>query len=185
MHTKPGQISNSKQHEHYIKIKCKTKARGRKQSKLKKREGKFEEKKNEQKLKGDIVKWRKAATEKGNCYEDDELLSSNSRNIRKYYLRRRQQSKKDIRETVKPKKNKASNHLDNKADVNNINQCKYGDQNGNQNYDHFCIIKIIISFVICNTRSTEIISQLWFIKYIIITAIQLLYREKDSYVGCK
>ena len=56
MHSKPGQISTSKQHEHYIKIKCKTKARGRKQSKLKKREGKLEEKKNEQKLKGDIAK---------------------------------------------------------------------------------------------------------------------------------
>ena len=48
--------NTSKQHEHYIKIKCKTKARGRKQSKLKKREGKLEEKKNEQKLKGDIAK---------------------------------------------------------------------------------------------------------------------------------
>ena len=33
--------------------------------------------------------------------------------------------------------NTKSNHFHNEADVNKINQYKYDNQNGNQNYDHF------------------------------------------------
>ena len=92
-------------------------------------------------------------TEKENFPEDNKLLSSNSLKTEKYELSGRQQSKKENRETIKPKRNTASNQLNNETDVSNINQCKYG----NQNMVTLRIMNIIISLVICNARCKETI----------------------------
>ena len=103
-----------------------------------KKEGeKLKKGKDEQKLKGDVdfeilldgrelfSEEEQYLKEKENFSEDDELLSSLSRKVGQYHLRRRHQFK-DTRGTVKPKNNAASNQLGNKADVNNVNQCKQG-----------------------------------------------------------
>lgn len=73
--------------------------------------------------------------EKGNSFEDEKLFYSNSSKVRKYHFRSRQQSKEDTTERVRLKKNVESNHLGNEIDVNNVNQCKYGNENGKQNYN--------------------------------------------------
>ena len=73
--------------------------------------------------------------EKGNSFEDEKLFYSNSSKVRKYHFRSRQQSKEDTTERVRLKKNVESNHLGNEIDVNNVNQGKYGNENGKQNYN--------------------------------------------------
>ena len=67
-------------------------------------------------------------TEKENFFEDDKPLSDSYWKIGKYNLQTQEKSK--------TKEKTASNHLDNEGYVSNINQCKYGNHNGNQNYDH-------------------------------------------------
>ena len=202
MHTKTVQRSNLEHREHYGKKKCRISEMQGKRSRVNwKNEGEnLEKRKDEQKLKGDVdfeiflddrelfSEEDQHSTEKENFSEDVELLSSISRKAGKYHLRRRHPVK-DNRGTVKPKNNITSNHLGNEADVNNVNQCK-----------HMVIkleIKIMInlsikiSLMICNTRCTENIGQLWFIKrkynqmdnqHINIITMQFLYCEKYSYV---
>ena len=73
--------------------------------------------------------------EKGNPFDDEKLFCSNSWKVRKYHFRSRQQSKEDTTERVRLKKNVELNHLGNEIDVNNVNQCKYGNENGKRNYN--------------------------------------------------
>ena len=68
-------------------------------------------------------------TEKENFPVDNKLLSSNFLKTEEYELSGRQRSKKENRETINPKRNTASNQLDNETDVSNINQFKYGNEN--------------------------------------------------------
>ena len=73
--------------------------------------------------------------EKRNPFDDEKLFCSSSWKVRKYHFRSRQQSKEDTTERVRLKKNVELNHLGNEIDVNNVNQCKYGNENGKRNYN--------------------------------------------------
>ena len=61
--------------------------------------------------------------QKENCSVDDKLLSSNSQKIGRYHFRRRQESKRNRRNTP-------SNSFGDETDANYRSQCNYGNQYG-------------------------------------------------------
>lgn len=65
---------------------------------------------------------------KENCSVDDKLLSSKSPKIGRYHFRRRQESKRNRRNTL-------SNNFGDETDANYKSQCNYGNQYGT--YDYF------------------------------------------------
>lgn len=65
---------------------------------------------------------------KENCSVDDKLLSSKSPKIGRYHFRRRQESKRNRRNTP-------SNNFGDETDANYRSQCNYGNQYGT--YDYF------------------------------------------------